>query len=428
MPSLSERLKSLGVKVGARDLPQPPPPKFESVQTTLSLEPTIFSMGTSYIREQLIRIDDPAEYHDLNSYLSTLASWAGQPSIARLKANAFAFLDTETTGLSGGSGTIPFLIGIGRFEGDQFHLAQFFLRNPAEEPAHLQAIEHFLAPCEALVTFNGKAFDIPIINARFQLQRWRSPLAELASIDLLHLARRLWRQRLPSRTLGNLEVEILRSSRTEEDVPGWAIPQMYADYLLTGDAQLLKSVFYHNAMDVISMAELFNHLAGLLSTPLEAHIDHSIDLVALARLFEDIGDFDTAIQLYSNVLGLAEADQNQQDADEALPKPVLLDAINRLAHIHKLRDNLTAAIPLLEKAASLQHVHAHIELAKIYEHRMKNYQEAIQWTITAIDIVNSTHFPLIERQQMLSELEHRLRRLQVKLNSHGYRDKEVPKA
>lgn len=423
MASLSDRLKSLGVKVGARDLPKHQTIIPESTQTVLSLQPIKNSMGVAYFREQYFQPGFPAEFKDrLTNYLGTLASWSGHEIISKLGPEAFAFLDTETTGLSGGTGTLPFLIGLGRFQDEYFLLSQFFLRDPIEEPALLLAIEQFLAPCQALVTFNGKAFDVPIINARFLLQGWHSPLTNLASVDLLHLSRRLWRDRLPSRTLGNLEEQILGSSRTEEDVPGWAIPQIYVNYLYSGDAQPLKNVFYHNAMDVVSMAALFNHLAGLFSNPLGAQIDHSVDLVALARLYEDIGDSETAIQLYSHIMALVETNETQLETDVTFPKPILLDAIHRLAQIHKRRDNLAAAVPLLKKAARQQHLIAHIELAKIYEHRMKNYQEAIQWTRSAIDLVNSGVFPTAERRYWRLELEHRLGRLQIKLRRNGLSD------
>jgi len=141
-------------------------------------------------------------------------------------------VDTETTGLAGGSGTYTFMVGIGRFEGDEFRLAQFFLRDPSEEAAQLAAIEKFLAPCQAVVSFNGKSFDLPLLNSRYLINGCPPPLAGAAHIDLLHLSRRLWRARLPSRTLGNLEAKILGLTRAQQDVPGWMIPDLFLDRLL----------------------------------------------------------------------------------------------------------------------------------------------------------------------------------------------------
>src|SRR4030067_1036414 len=141
------------------------------------------------------------------------------------------------------------------------------MRDPFEEPAMLLALEEFLAPCKTLVTFNGKSFDAPLLTTRYTLQGWPSPMGRMAHIDLLHLARRLWRDRLPSRTLSNLEVQILGAQRSEEEIPGWMIPQMYFDFLRDGDARPMKRVFYHNEMDVLSMAALLNLVVNLLENP-----------------------------------------------------------------------------------------------------------------------------------------------------------------
>ncbi len=190
-----------------------------------------------------------------------LAEWAREPRLAELAPADFAFLDTETTGLSGGTGTYAFLVGVARFEDEGLHLAQFFMRDPSEEPGLLAALEEFLAPCQALVTFNGKAFDAPLLLTRYLCHGWQPPFQGLAHVDLLHLARRLWRDRLPSRTLTMLEAHILGAGRSEEDIPGWLIPEMYFTYLQTGDPTPLKSVFYHNAMDVISLVALMEHMS-----------------------------------------------------------------------------------------------------------------------------------------------------------------------
>ncbi len=424
MSSLSERLKSLGVKIGAHDLPIPQSRARSSIEEILSLHPVVTSHGQSFSTEQIIHLDIATGLSELYSAssLKVLASWSGESIVSSLKPNAFAFLDTETTGLSGGTGTLIFLVGVGRFDGENFRLVQFFLPDPIDEPAHLIAIEQFLAPYQALVTFNGKAFDSPLLNTRYTLHGWISPLRNLASIDLLHLARRLWRNRLPNRTLGNLEFQILGSSRTEEDVPGWAIPQIYADYLRSGNAYPLKQVFYHNAMDVASMALLLNHILALLSNPKNVTVEHGVDIVAMARLYEDIGDLDTAVYLYINALDRAEKDSSQEEGMGILPRPVFLEAIQRLARIHKGRENFTEAVILWEKAAHHHHLHAHIELAMFYEHRMNNYSEAIYWTKTALDLVNMPDFPKCDNRRVLPELQHRLHRLQKKNISNGPRN------
>jgi uncharacterized protein YprB with RNaseH-like and TPR domain len=408
MSSLSDKLKSLGVKVGASDLPKPKPRKSpHSIEQVLAGHTWQSHQGETFVVEEMY----PADFQQgqmgiqLTAPRHVIAEWAGDERVNNYPASSFAFIDTETTGLSGGAGTYAFLIGVGRFDGENFHLAQFFMRDPVEEGAQLAALEEFMAPCEALVTFNGKSFDIPLLHTRFVTHGWRPPFKDNAHVDLLHLARRLWRERLPSRTLGNLEVQILGASRTEEDVPGWMIPSLYFQYLRSGDARPLKSVFYHNAMDVVSMAALFNHMAGMLAEPLNGAVEHAVDIVSMARLFESLGDLKSAIRLY--LYGL------EQD----LPKKTLLDAIQRLALIYKRAENYPPAIELWQQAAHHQHLDSHVELAKYYEHRQKDCQMALQWTQTAIELAGSKKFSAYERRRWLAELEHRRQRLLRKLSA-----------
>jgi len=407
MAGISDRLKALGVQIGAQNIKPPPPRSPNGISQVLSGRTVQTQVGEAYLVEKTFTVGSlhgriPLE---IDAPLQVIAEWAGDPRIASMQRDCFAFIDTETTGLSGGAGTFAFLIGAGRFDGDTFHLAQFFMRDPIEEPAQLLAFEEFIAPCSALVTFNGKAFDLPLISTRFITHGWQRSFRDYPHVDLLHLARRLWRDRLPSRTLGNLEFHILGAERTEDDVPGWMIPSLYFQYLRDGDARPLKSVFYHNAMDVVSMVALFNHMAGLLARPLECNLEHGVDLLALARLFESLNDLETAARLY--LAGL----------DHDLPQDALLEAIERLAAIHKKQGNYTQALPLWEKAAGYGQISSCEELAKYYEHHARDLPTAIYWTQQAIEIAGSPRFPLYQRHQILPELEHRMARLLKKSGS-----------
>src|SRR4030095_5131615 len=190
-------------------------------------------------------------------------------------------LDTETSGLSGGTGTYAFLVGVARFTSDQFVLKQFFMRDPAEEPALLEGLANFLAPCEALVTFNGKAVHAPCPPTRYRLHQIPNPYKDYSHLDLLPLARRLWRDRLESRALKYLEEHVLGFARSSDEVAGDEIPWLYFDYLRTRDARPLAGVFYHNAMDVVAMAALLAHMNEMIMHPYEGPVEHGLDFIAL---------------------------------------------------------------------------------------------------------------------------------------------------
>ncbi len=407
-PSLADKLKSLGVKVGASDI-QPPAPKARrdsSLEHVLEGRWLETRRGETFVVEQVY----PTEYRHgrvpilPESGLGGLAAWAGDENISRLSLSQLAFIDTETSGLSGGTGTCAFMVGAGRFVEGEFRLAMFFMRNPSEEAALLEALSDFLAPCAALVTFNGKAFDAPLLRTRYTLHSIPCPFDGFSHIDLLPLARRLWRDRLPSRALKYLEEHILQAPRGVEEVPGCEIPWLYFDYLRTGDAAPLKGVFYHNAMDVLAMAALLHLTAGMLADPHGSDIAHGLDIIALAKLFEDLNRWDDAALLYERGL------------KTELPEPDFWQAVRRLAVLQKRRGDLETALKLWEQSAAEGHVYAHVELAKYYEHTRKAPTSALGWTLAAIGQIKDNPFlPAYMKKHWMNELEHRQERLEAKL-------------
>ncbi len=408
MTTLSEKLKSLGVKVGARDLPQPPPrlPEAYPIEQVMAgrFQPT--PDGQVFVVEQRY---GPAYRHGrvglrVEASLQTIAAWTQEARLTEVPLDRFVFLDTETSGLAGGTGTYTFLVGVGRFEGEEFRLSQFFMRDPGEERAQLAALTEFLTPCEVLVTFNGKSFDAPLLNTRYTVNGLESPLPDMAHLDLLPLARRLWRDRLPSRRLGNLEDQILGAERTEEDVPGWLVPSLYFDYLRGGDARPLTGVFYHNALDVLAMAALLNHIAQMLNEPLGAVVEHALDLVAIGKLHEVLNQFETAIQLFE--AGMARND---------LPEEHYWLIQRRLSFVQKRRKDYPAAVKVWQLAAEGRQIYAYVELAKFYEHKQRDYNEAARWTQAALDLLAAPNASGRERHEWLGDLEHRLARLQRKI-------------
>jgi uncharacterized protein YprB with RNaseH-like and TPR domain len=403
MPSLADKLKSLGVKTGTSHL-SPPKPASHTIDSVVAGSFRATPRGEAFVSEQVFAED---YLHGKTSHLSTfplslISQWANDPRIADLPIHKFAFLDTETSGMAGGTGTYAFLVGAARFINGKFNLQQFFLRDPSEEPAMLEALIQFLAPCEALVTFNGKSFDAPLLVTRYSLHGIPIPFKNFAHLDLLPLARRLWRDRLPSRALKYLEEHVLGFTRTSDEVPGYEIPWLYFDYLRTGDARPLGGVFYHNAMDVVAMAALLAHVSELLADPYSGRVEHGLDFIALGKLYEDLGHWDDAARLFERglELGLTETDFGV--------------AVKRLSILQKKRGDVNQALRLWEEAAKKGHIYAHIEMAKYYEHKMREIQTSLQWARSARNEVERANLPAYIRKHWLTEIDHRLKRLERK--------------
>ena len=409
MSSLSDKLKSLGVKTGDSLLPTetnltPPKPESHTIDSVVAGTFISTPRGDAFTTEQVF--DENYLHGNISPYsdfpLSLISQWANDTRIGEMPIHKFAFLDTETSGISGGTGTYAFLVGVARFVDGKFVLRQFFLRDPSEEPAMLEALINFLAPCEGLVTFNGKSFDAPLLVTRYSLHRIPVPFKGYAHLDLLPLARRLWRDRLPSRALKYLEEHVLGFTRASDEVPGYEIPWLYFDYLRTGDARPLGGVFYHNAMDVVAMAALLGHVSELLADPYNGRVEHSLDFIALGKLFEDLGHWDEAARLFERglELGLEEADFGV--------------AVKRLSILQKKRGDLSQALRLWEEAAAKGHIYAHIELAKHYEHKMRDPKTSMQWAKSARKEVENADLPAYIRKHWLGEIDHRLARLERK--------------
>ena len=411
MPSISDKLKSLGVGKGVPPLSRP---KTDSCSigsaVTGSFTPT--PRGDVFVARQTYPSDHRyGEAPLLSSFpLSHISQWANDPRISEFPLSKFAFLDTETSGLSGGTGTYAFLVGVARFTHDELVVQQFFMRDPAEEPALLEGLAKFLAPCEALVTFNGKAFDAPLLTTRYKLHHIPIPYKDYSHLDLLPLARKLWRDRLESRALKYLEEYVLGFKRSSEEVPGYEIPFLYFDYLRTGDARPLAGVFYHNAMDVVAMAALLAHMNDILENPFEGKVQHGLDFVALGKLFEDLGHWEQAARLFERGLESNPSTGSGQGLDES----DFGVAVKRLSILQKRRGDLEEAVRLWEEAAGRGHLYAFIELAKYYEHKQRDLKLAMKWTKSAWKHVEKIEMPAYMRKHWLEEIEHRMERLNRK--------------
>jgi hypothetical protein len=238
---------------------------------------------------------------DLECLMSLMKEKGNVPPRDRI-----VFLDTETTGMQGGAGMCPFLVGLGSFIGDEFHMLQYFIRDFDEEPSMLYALGELLSRYELVVTYNGAAFDLPLLETRFTLARLDSPFQNMSHLDLLFTARRLWRNGHGSCRLIALEREMLSFFRGP-DVPGSMIPRVYFDYLQQRPSSTLNAVFTHNVNDVVSLAALSLHACDRVTLE-PAPLDEPLDLYSLARILENSREWRRAIQLYDMALagGLAE--------------------------------------------------------------------------------------------------------------------------
>ncbi len=304
------------------------------------------------------------------------------------------FIDTETTGLAG-AGTIAFMVGVAFFEENALVVRQYFLRDHGDEPAMLLLLDELLQQKKAVASFNGRSFDLPLLDRRFLMNRMPNDLLERPHLDLLMPARRLWRSRLGSCALGALEKNLLGVKRTHEDVPGWLIPGLYHDYLRRGDGREMVRVFYHNQLDMVSMVTLMSRVLRQFSQP--DLTDHPLDLLSLGRWSLQLGD-------------VAKAEQQLRIAIKGdLSLEMYHKGLYELAGLLKRNGRRAEAVPLWQQIASttFDDVDAHIELAKHFEWQEQDIAKAILWTEQALNLVG--RHPI-----QSGELAHRLNRLRRK--------------
>lgn len=284
------------------------------------------------------------------------------------------FLDTETTGLAGGTGTYAFLVGIAWWDAGGLQVEQLFLRDFTEEHSLLHELAARIAERPVLVTFNGKSFDWPLLESRFTLTRAIAVPRLAAHLDLLHPARALWKLRLGSVRLAELERHVLDAPRLgwrrDNDVPSALIPQLYFDYLRGGSAEPLAGVARHNQMDLRGLAALFGKINTLLST--ESHADsniHSLDLFGLSRFLDRRGEPARAHTICERAL------------DAGLPAEYRPQAHRDLAVRARRRGDHAASAALWEQllADPRDALHACEQLAIYYERRAKDPARATEY-------------------------------------------------
>lgn len=228
------------------------------------------------------------------------------------------FLDTETTGLVGGTGTYPFLIGIAWWDAGGLEVEQFFMREHSEELSVLVALAERMAERRVLVTFNGKSFDWPLLETRFNMTRKIRVPSPRAHLDFLHPARNLWRLRLGSARLPQLEKHVLGWNRGP-DIMSEFIPQIYFDYLRGGSPDPLVPIFHHNQMDLRGLAGLASRVLAVLGDP-ELHGQDALELFGVSRICERRGESARARVLYERSIAAELPAETERAAHRSLAR------------------------------------------------------------------------------------------------------------
>ena len=283
------------------------------------------------------------------------------------------FLDTETTGLAGGSGTYAFLVGIAWWEDGGLEIEQFFMREYSEERALLFALQERIAEHPVLVTFNGKSFDWPLLETRYRMNRKVSVPTLRAHLDFLHPARSLWRLRLGSVRLSELERHVLGWDRGADLLSG-QIPQIYFDYLRGGPPERLVPVLNHNQMDLRGLAALSSRILSLLSDAENLGQD-GLELFGVSRICEKRGECTRARTLYEKSIASFLPDETDRAARRSLAK------------LAKRDGDFELACELWNGALgnSRHGYEAYEQLAIFYEHKARDPERALQVVRRAVD-------------------------------------------
>jgi len=328
-----------------------------------------------------------------------LSAMEGLPYPEPLDPQRVLYLDTETTGLASGAGTVAFLVGVGFLTDAGFTVRQFLMRDYSQEGQLLKQLTALLPGFDMLVTFNGRSFDVPLIQSRLIMNRQSSACFDLPHLDLLHLARRTFKLRMKRCRLADVEAEIFHEPR-KDDLPGSMVPQRYFDYLKTGDFRLLEDILSHNAQDIASLCRLLGHLSHMYAQPEQQTF--SEDIFSMGLALEKRRETERACKCYRL------ASQGKLAASCQMRLGVISrrckDYKSSLEHFKAMaKSDPTDVTPW-------------VEMAKIYEHRLRDIDSAVNCTRRAILLLAEPRLstnPSVQSRQ--NELQYRYMRLTRKL-------------
>ena len=318
------------------------------------------------------------------------------------------FLDTETTGLSGGAGTVAFLVGVGWVEGDALVIEQLMLREYADEPELIDRLSQRMAGFDSVCTYNGRNFDMPLLEARFTLNRMRDRWKTLENLDLLYPSRRAWKLRLGSCRLCNIETEVLGMAR-EDDLPGSEVPARFFQFMKTGEEALLDDIVRHNRQDIATLAKLLVRLCAVNDRP--DLITDQRDQFSMGKSLERQGELKPAREMYR-----ASARPRPAGTLAALSGERIAGSANwRLYALCRKSGDWAGAENVLIQMLRRRQMPGTVcvELAKLCEHRRKDYSRALEY---------ARQSALYPDGETAEQLEKRLNRIQRKITQHTEAD------
>ncbi|OIJ11198.1 hypothetical protein BKP37_16220 [Anaerobacillus alkalilacustris] len=359
-------------------------------------------------REMEYPLDYRLGKHSFRELKEVVKQWNDDDTNHPLSANGLneeqlIFFDTETTGLGGGTGNTIFLLGYCHLAGDVVKVKQFFLPGPADEAAFYFHFLQDVSDLSNLVTYNGKAFDWPQVRTRHTLVRDKVPLLpKFGHFDLLHAARRLWKDTLPSCRLSIVEKEILEIERVD-DTPGSLAPLLYFDFLKEKNPEVISGVLKHNEVDVLSLIILYINLSKKILNA-SSNSTTMKETFEIARWYENLKQLNKACKLYEQV---AMSDSRYRDAAR-LSLGLLLKKDKRI-------DDAVNYFQMLSTKESGSSIKACIELAKIHEHQFKDIEKAFYYSELAYER-QKRMARLLKEKKVLSDIKVRIERLEKKID------------
>ncbi|MCB5262151.1 MAG: ribonuclease H-like domain-containing protein [Candidatus Cloacimonetes bacterium] len=352
----------------------------------------VFITRQSY--PMLTKVDNLPLYPD--SIPELILSWAKLDPAQSFTPEDILVLDLETSGLGRGR-TVAIMIGLGYYQDGEFFVEQIFLPDFDAEEHSFDRLRQLCETRSLLITFNGKSFDLPVLESRLLYHQIWLNLRDLQHLDLLHIARRLWKRKLPSCALETIEYYVLGHIRDQElDLPGAQVPQTYFHYLATGETKLIKRVFVHNQDDILHTAALFTLICDSCNYPPVNNLDARIDYHALARLYLSQQQPETAKRILQDLLAQG---------------IVNTEVLYELATIYKREKDIEQALATYQLAAELRHPPSMLECAKILE-RQKDFAGALSLSQDILVIEEGRY---MRDSRLIFEVQKRSSRLQKKL-------------